>query len=208
MRGPVLKLYGHVNPHSVNSLKVRVALAEADAIYEYIPVDLANGEQLRPEFLSLNPHGKIPVLVEDDFALPESDAILWYIAERYAEAHLIGTTPRERARTLQWCDFASTTLYPAYRDFYVHTQTNAPENRVPAIAEAAGKRFARALAVLEKQLADQAFLTGELTIADIANAAVLRSARTRMPYDAGAHPALEAWYERVTTRPSWKSVTE
>src|SRR5688572_12194738 len=117
MRGPTLKLYGPVNRLSPNTLKLRVALAELDAVYEYHPVDLAKGEQHAPEFLAINPHGKVPVLVEDDFILPESDAILFYVAERFAEhrrePRLLATGARERARTLQWCDFASTTLYPA-----------------------------------------------------------------------------------------------
>src|SRR5689334_5356131 len=103
----MIKLYGHVNRLSINTLKLRVALAEAGASYDYQAVDLTAREQHAPAFLAVNPHAKIPVLVEDDFVLPESDAILWYIAERFPEARLLGPTPRDRARALQWCDFAS-----------------------------------------------------------------------------------------------------
>src|SRR5436190_3837027 len=131
----MIKLYGHLNRLSPNTLKLRAALAEAGHDYEYVPVDLAKREQHRPEFRALNPHGKVPVLVEDDFVLPESDAILWYIAERFPEAHLLGAGARERARTLSWCDFASTALYPSYYDAYFHTQGGAVEKRVPALAE-------------------------------------------------------------------------
>lgn len=205
MRGPTLKLYGHVNRLSPNSLKLQVALAEVDAVYEYVPVDLTKGEQMTSEFMAINPHAKIPVLVEDDFLLPESDAILFYIAERYPEPRLLGTSPRERARALRWCNFASTTLYPAYYDVYLHTQAAAPERRLPAIAEAGQKRFDRALAVLDKVLADRQFLADDFSIADIACAAVLRAARERVPYSADAHPITEAWYARITSRPSWKT---
>jgi glutathione S-transferase len=208
MRGPTLKLYGHINRLSPNSLKLRAALAEADAVYEYHPVDLSKGEQMSSEFLALNPHGKIPVLVEDDFVLPESDAILFYLAERYPEAKLLGTSPRERARALQWCDFAATTLYPAYYDVYFHTTGGAPERRLHQVVEGARKRFDRAIDVLDRVLADGSFLADALSIADLACASVLRAARERVPYQPDAHTATEAWYARVTSRPAWKAAEE
>jgi glutathione S-transferase len=211
MRGPTLKLYGHVNRLSPNTLKLRVALAELDAVYEYHPVDLAKGEQLTPEFLAINPHGKVPVLVEDDFILPESDAILFYVAERFAERpepRLLATGARERARTLQWCAFASTTLYPAYYDVYLHTQAAAPERRLAVVAEGGQKRFDRAMAVLDRALTDQPYLVDQFSIADIAGAAVMRAARERVPYAADAHPAVEAWYARITGRTAWKTALE
>jgi glutathione S-transferase len=204
----MLKLYGHVNRLSPNTLKLRVALAEAGASYEHVPVDLASGAQRLPEFLALNPHGKIPVLVDDDFVLPESDAILWYVAERFPQAHLLGTTPRERARALAFCDLASTAIYPGYYDVYFHSKGGAPEQRLPAMVETGQRKFDRALAVLDKTLADRTFLADVFSIADIATAAVLRAARERVPYDAAAHPAIERWYERVTSRPSWRSATQ
>ena len=208
MRGPTLKLYGHVNRLSPNSLKLRVALAEADAVYEYIPVDLGQGEQLRPSLLALNPHGKIPVLLEDDFALPESDAILFYLAERFPEAKLIGTTPRDRGRVLSWCNFTATALYPAYYDVYFHTTAGPQERRVESQAEGGRRRFERAIAVLDQVLVDGSYLAGDFGIADIATAAVLRAAIERVPLDLAVHPTIEAWYQRVTSRPSWKAASE
>ena len=204
----MLTLYGPTNRLSINTLKIRVALAEAGAAYEYIPIDLAAGRQRDPQFLALNPHGKIPVLVEDDFVLPESDAILFYLAERYPESKLLGTSPRERARALQWCAFASTTLYPAYYDVYFHTSGGAPERRLQQVAEGARKRFDRAVAVLDKVLADGSFLADALSIADLACAAVMRAARERVPYQPDEHTATEAWYARVTSRPAWKAAEE
>lgn len=208
MRGPTLKLYGHSNRLSPTSLKLRVALAEVDAVYEYVPIDIGKGEQLTAEFLALNPHGKIPVLVEDDFVLPESDAILFYIAERYTERKLLGITPRERARAQQWCDFVSTTLYVGYFEVYLHTQAAAPDKRLSAVAEAGRKRFDRALGVMDKVLAERSFLADDYSIADIACASVMRVARERVPYQPDQHTAIEAWYARVTSRPAWKAAVE
>ena len=201
----MIKLYGHLNRLSPNTLKLRVALGEAGAEYEYVPVDLGKRDQHRPEFLALNPHGKVPVLIDDDFVLPESDAILWYIAERFPAANLLGDNPRTRARALEWCDFASTALYPAYYDVYFHTQGGAPERRIPGVADSGQQRFDRALAVLDQVLAGGASFTGAFSIADIAVAAVLRAARDRVRYEAAAHPAVEAWYAGVTARPAWQT---
>jgi GST-like protein len=201
----VIKLYGHLNRLSPNTFKLRVALAETGASYEYVPIDLASGVQRGPAFLAINPHGKVPVLVEDDFVLPESDAILWYIAERFPEAQLLGEGIRQRARTLEWCDFASTGLYPAYYDAYYHTQGGAPDKRVPSVAEAGQQKFDRALGVLDQVLPRREHLAGPYSIADVAAAAVLRVARDRVRYDPAAHPAIEAWYAAVAARPAWQS---
>ncbi len=70
-----------------------------------------------------NPHGKVPVLVDDDFALPESDAILWYLAEKYPAAALLPGDLRERARVRQWCDFACTSLYSSSYELYCTPNT-------------------------------------------------------------------------------------
>jgi glutathione S-transferase len=200
-----LTLYGPTNKLSINTLKIRVALAEAGAAYQYVPVDLTRGEQRRPAFLAINPHGKVPVLVDGDFALPESDAILWYLAESFPQAALLGATPRARARALEWCDFASTTLYAAYYDLHTHTLSAPVDKRIPAVAEAAGQRLERGLRVLEQVLGQRRWLADTYSIADIANAVVLRGLRDRLParYDEGASPHTEGWYRRVTARPAW-----
>ena len=205
-----MKLYGHVNRKSPNSFKLLVMLAEANASCEYIPVDLAGGAQRRPEFLAINSHGKVPVLVDGDFTLPESDAILWYLAETFPEAGLLPspsdatiTARRQRARTLQWCDFASTSVYPAYYDVYLHTASLALEKRNAAIAEAALQRFLRSMAVMESTLLAQSFIAGPYSIADIALASVIQMARIRLPGDPANHPAINAWMARVSARPAW-----
>src|ERR1051325_1973422 len=115
----MIKLHGSSNDKSFNTLKLRFALAELGLEYEFVPVDLAKGESRTPDFLRINPHGKVPVLVDGEFALPESNAILWYLGETDPRAKLLpkldgsaGTT-RTRAQILRFCDIASTALYPA-----------------------------------------------------------------------------------------------
>jgi len=221
----MIKLYGHANRKSPNTLKLRAALAEAGARYEYVVVNLDSGEQKRPEFLALNPHGKIPVLVESaqaatatgaaaPFALAESDAILWYIAERFPEAGLLpaagGLSPAQaRARVLQWCDFTSTGLYATYLDLYIHTMKGAPDKRVSWIGEAAGQKMSRLMGVMDGVLAGRAHLAGDFSIADLAAAAVLATVKSRITPDPSAdRPHVAAWYARVTSRPAWRSVID
>jgi glutathione S-transferase len=203
----MLKLFGHANKNSINTLKIRVALAEAGAPYEYVTVDLASGQQRTPAFLALNPHGKVPVLVDGAFTLPESDAILWYVAESFPAAQLLGPTARDRARALEWIDFASTTTYPAYYDLHAHLLSNAPDKRIPSIADGARTRLTRAFHTLEQVLAERRWLAGTYSIADIANAVVLRGLRERLPalYDVTASPHTEGWFQRVIERPAWQS---
>jgi glutathione S-transferase len=208
----MLTLYAHLNRRSPNSFKLRLALAEAGAAYDYRAVDLDAGEQKRPELLALNPHGKIPVLVDDDFALAESDAILWYLAEKFPEAGLLppagdgsAAARQTRARVLQWCDFSSTGLYQAYLDLYIHKVVGAPDKRVTWIGDAAAKKVDRLLVVLDGVLARREYLAGRFSLADLAAASVLQTVKARIPNDPTAgRVAVAAWYARVSARPSWQ----
>jgi glutathione S-transferase len=205
-----MKLYGSSNNRSFNTLKLRVALAEAGASYELVPIDLDKGEQKAPEFLRVNPHGKVPVLVDGDFALPESDAILWYIGEKYPEAKLLpppdaGEPARQaRARVLQWCAFASTTLYYAYSQFWNYA-LGAEDDRNPKLAEAALGKIARGIGVMESVLATRPWLAGaSYSLADLSNASVVFALKRRLPSDPLASaPHVRDWYERATAREAW-----
>lgn len=208
-----MKLFGTVNRKSFNTLKLRFALAEAGADYQFVPVDLAKGEQKTAEFLALNPHGKVPVLRDGNFALPESDAILWYIAEKFPDAKLLpaaGAGPsaaQSRARVLQWCAFASTALYPAYADFWTYA-LGAPDKRLPWAAELAQQKLTRNLDLLEAVLGGRQYLAGpdagNLSIADLSNASMVNTLKLKMPSDPfTGRPQLSAWFQRVTSRPAW-----
>jgi glutathione S-transferase len=209
-----MKLYGSSNKLSFNTLKIRFALAEIGAPYDFMPVDLAKGESRTADFLRINPHGKVPVLVDGEFALPESDAILWYLGEKYADAKLL---PRfdgsvgalqARAQILRFCDLASTAFYPAYSDWWNASNSEDPAKRNSAAAETALGKVTRALGVLEKTLAAGEHLVGAFSLADVAAASILFSLKRRMPTDPIAgHERVRAWYERVTARPAWKTVS-
>ena len=208
-----MKLYGSSNNKSFNTLKLRFALAEIGAAYELVPVDLAKGEARTPDFLRLNPHGKVPVLVDGDFALAESGAILWYLGETYPDAKLLpradGTAAalQARAQILRFSDIASTAFYPAYSEWWNATSSDDPGKRNPAVADAALGKVTRALGVLEKALAAGDHLVGSFSLADVANASILFSLERRLPSDLLAgHERVRAWYARVTARAAWQTV--
>jgi glutathione S-transferase len=209
----MIQLFGSANTKSFNTLKIRFALAEIGVAYQFTPVDLAKGESRTAEFLRINPHGKVPVLVDDDFALPESDAILWYLGEKYPDAKLLppldgaAASLQARAQILRFLDIASTAVYPAYSEWRYATNSDDPAKRNPAAADAALAKVTRALGVLEKTLAAAEHLVGSFSLADIAAASIIFSLKRRLQSDPlGGLERTRAWYERVTARPAWRAV--
>lgn len=104
----MIALYGF--PASGNTRRVHWALEELGLRYEYRTVDLRQGEQKKPDFLKLNPNGRVPVIDDDGFVLYESVAILQYLSERYADEELAPVDVKLRAQVYQWlswqlCDF-------------------------------------------------------------------------------------------------------
>jgi glutathione S-transferase len=206
-----LKLFGSTNPKSFNTLKIRLALAEIGADYEFVPVDVGKGEGKTPEFLRMNPHGKIPVLLDGDFALPESDAILWYLGEKFPDAKLLPPADgsqealQARAQVLRFCDLASTAFYPAYSDWWNATNGTPPN---PLAADSALVKVHRGLRVLESVLGAGEHLVGSFSLADIAIASILFALKRRLPQDPlSEFERVRAWYARVGARPSWEQVT-
>ena len=200
----MLKLYSHLNRHAPNAMKLCAALAEMDAPYEYVPVDLAAGQQRHVDFLALNPHAKVPVLVDGGFVLAESDAILWYLGEKFPAAELLPIEARGRATVHQWCDFATSSLYTnAYQHFTVSHGPDATRH-VPWLADQLRTALDRALAVLDLQFATRPFVAGNVSIADFSVTAALELMRLRAPYDAAKFPRVAAYQARFTERASWQ----
>src|SRR5262245_50218733 len=92
------------------SIRARWTLQELGVDFESVTVDLTRGEHRRPEFLGINPAGKVPVLVDGDFVLTESVAIVLYLADKYPESGLLPSDPERRAEVNRWLLFAATEL--------------------------------------------------------------------------------------------------
>jgi glutathione S-transferase len=102
-----VKLYGFPPTRSV---RVLWTLRELDVEFEFLSVDPTKGELRRPEFLAVNPAGKLPVLVDGDSILTESVAIVLYLAEKYPEKGLLPSGLQARAEVYRWLLFSATEL--------------------------------------------------------------------------------------------------
>jgi len=197
----MITLYGH--PVSSNSRKVHWALEELGLPYIYQTVDLMKGEHKGPAFLGKNPNGRVPVLDDQGIVLFESNAILWYLADRYGPGKIVPESAAQRALVHQWVswqasDFGPAIMSPWLTLFYARV-AGAPfdEAKLRHACEAAG----RPLGILEGAL-NKAYVAGDaFSIADIALAesfALCDAARI----DTSSYPKLRAWLGRLSDRPA------
>jgi glutathione S-transferase len=118
---------------ATRSIRARWALQEIGADFEPIRVNLVAGEHRRPEFLKINPAGKIPVLVDDDLVLTESVVIVLYLAEKYPDKGLLPAGLNERAQVNRLSLFAATELEQPLWRIARHTALYPEEQRLPAM---------------------------------------------------------------------------
>ena len=166
-----MKLYGFP---PTRSIRVLWTLRELDVEFEFVNVDPTKGEHRRPEFLAVNPAGKLPVLVDGDFILTESVAIVLYLAEKYPEKGLLPSGVRARAEVYRWLLFAATELEQPLWRITRHTSLYPPEKRLAAEIPIARQDFLDMAAVLEKHMDGRQFLVGDnVTVADFVAAYTL-----------------------------------
>src|SRR5262244_3315657 len=139
------------------SIRVRWTLQELEADFESIRVNLPAGEHCRPEFLKINPAGKVPVLVDGDLVLTESVAIVLYLAEKYPEKGLLPTDLTDRAQVNRWLLFAATELEQPLWRISRHTALYPEDKRLPADVVLARQEFKEMAAVLERHLQGRQF---------------------------------------------------
>lgn len=194
----MITLYGGPTP---NGRKVAIALEELGLPWTYRLVDIIAGDQLKPEFLALNPNNKMPVIVDPDgpggeLVLWESGAILWYLAEK--TGRLAPADARGRAICHQWLMFQMSAIGPMFGQ-NAHFAFYAKEKHPYSIARY-GNEVSRLLRVLDGRLAESRYLAGDdYTVADIATYPyTLRQAETRR----SELPNLARWSDEVGARPA------
>ncbi len=199
----MIRLYDYLD--SGNGYKVRLLLHQLGVPFELVEVDIMKGETQTPEFRTRNPIGKVPTLeLEDGSYLPESNAILFYLAEGtpfFPDKRLA------RAQVLRWMFFEqySHEPYVAVARFWLK-HLGLDETRREALTECQEKGRT-ALGVMERHLAAQIFFVGEAyTIADIALYAYTHVAHEG-GFDLGEFPAIQAWLERVRGLPGHVEIT-
>ena len=201
----MLTVYGCAN---TRSSRVLWALEEAGAEYEYVAVDLRAGAGWKPEYLALNPGGKVPTLVDGELVLTESAAICTYIGDRFPASRLtppVGSP--ERAHYDQWCYFVLSELEQPLWTMAKHLFALPERRRVPAVLDTARWEFAMAAKVLAAGLGQREFIVGDhFTAADILIGHTLTWALAfELPLEQGH---LKTYVERLLARPAWARVHE
>ena len=182
------------------SIRVRWTLQELGVDFEAITVNMIAGEHKSPEFLKINPAGKLPVLIDGDLTLTESMAIVLYLGEKYLDQGLMPRDLGQRAEFYKWIMFAATELeQPMWR--ISRNLAVYPENkRLPADIANAREDFESMAAVLEEHMQGRQFLVGNTaTIADFVTAYTLDWANEVQLLE--AFPHLKAYMTRMYTRP-------
>ncbi len=197
----MLDLYYWTTP---NGHKITMFLEEAELEYNLIAVHIGKGEQFAPEFLKVAPNNRIPALVDNDQAdggepisVFESGAILLYLADKYGQ--FIPPDARGRADVVQWLMWQMGGLGPMLGQNH-HFVTYAPE-RIDYAMNRYVNETARLYAVLNKQLSDREFITGDYSIADMACYPWIVPHK-RQRQDLNDFPHLQRWFDAIRERPA------
>ena len=194
----MMKLYGF---GPTRSLRALWGLKELGLEYEFIPVNLVAGEHRRPDFLALNPAGKVPVLVDGDLVIPESAAIVLYLAEKYPEKTLMPTSLAQRSQVYRWVMFAMTELEQPLWRITKHTFLYPEEKRLKQDVDLAREDFTAMASVLERHLKGRQFIVGDrVTVADCVTAYLMDWANEQHLLD--GFPNLQAYLQRMYARSS------
>lgn len=186
-----------------NGWKITILLEELGLDYKVIPVNILNGDQFSVEFIALNPNSKIPVLVDTDgpsgepVTLYESGAIMLYLAEK--TERFFANTTRGKYEVLQWLMFQMGGVGPFFGQAN-HFNRYASEH-VPYAITRYNKEAARLLGVMDKQMAEQDWIAGDYSIADMAlfgwTQDYAKEPEVLMPY-----PNVTGWFTRMSARPA------
>ncbi|BCF95086.1 glutathione S-transferase family protein [Paraburkholderia largidicola] len=197
----MLKVFAFSTP---NSVRIPIALEELGLEYEIEPINVRKGEQKWPNYLAINPNGKVPVLVDNDgpggepITLTESGAILIYLAEK--AGRLLPSAGAVRARTFEQLLFHLTAIGPALGQLGFFKRQASEE--IPVAIARFQTESDRVLAVLDRVLAQRQYAAGgEFTIADIAHFGWLWR-REFAGVNLDGFPNIERWYRGVEGRPA------
>lgn len=178
----MLKLYGGAMSRA--SI-VQWYLEELEVPYEFVKLDLQAGEQRKPEFLAINPIGKVPAIVDGDLQLWESGAILLYLAQKYGKVAL---SLEENAQVAQWVLFSNATLATG-----IFTEASR-EKETPRLLTPLNEIFGR-----------QPYLLGdEFTVADVAVGSILSYVSFMLKLNLSPYPAVLNYIKKISERPAFQ----
>lgn len=199
-----MKLYA--DPITVNCRKVLAGMDLLGAPYERVHVDYFSGAQKGEAYTALNPNQSLPALVDGDFVLWESNAILQYVADKVNNTQAYSLAPQKRADIHRWMLWEASQWFPSCYVYLVENCVKpllggAPD---PAVLAAQDATFHKLAAILDTQLGKTRFIAGETpTIADIALAAPMHlHAWSKLPLE--PHANLRRWMADIEALPCWR----
>jgi glutathione S-transferase len=200
-----VKLY--MNPTSPNVRRVRLTAAVLGLQLEEQTLDLAKGEQKKPEYLALNTNGAVPTLVDGDFVLTESRAIMQYLASKKPEAGLLPRDEQARADMTRWQFWDSSHFSPQLGTLafqrVLKPMMGIGEPDAGKVEEAL-TNFRRFAAVLNKRLDGKQYVVGDsMTLADLTLASSLMYAQ-QAEVPLAEFPNIQAWFSRISDMDAWK----
>ena len=198
----MIKIYG---PKLGSAFRCHVLMIELGIAYEEVHVDFEKGEQFQPEYLKLNPNGKIPCIVDGDFVLWESMAINNYLAVKF-NSDLIGDSLEDKALIDQWSYWSILEVQPhlytiAFQKFRV------PEGeRDRKAIDKAMEALPGVLKILDDHLEGKEYMLGDkFTLADINVASVVMVAQYA-EYDYSSYKNIKRWMDKLNERPSFEQI--
>jgi glutathione S-transferase len=192
-----LRIYGIARTRAFRALWMAKELGLA---YEHLPIEIGDAGARTPEFLAINPNGRLPVIVDDGFVLFESLAITLYLAKKHSSGALYPSSLEGEARAWQWSLWAVTEVDRGVNIWSLHAVRLPEAERDAGKREEALKVLAAPFKVLDAAVGQRPYLLGDaFTVADLNVAAVISRA---VDMDLSAVPKLRAWLMRCLERPA------
>jgi glutathione S-transferase len=192
-----LRIYGIARTRAFRALWIAEELGLA---YEHLPIEIGDAGARAPEFLKINPNGRLPFIEDDGFVLFESLAITLYLAKKHSTGKLYPGTLQGEAKAWQWTSWALNEVDRGVNIWSLHAVRLPQAERDAAKRDEALKVVASPFRVLDAALANHSYLLGDdFTVADLNVAAVISRA---VDMDLSAVPNLKAWLSRCLDRPA------
>ena len=199
----MIKLYDFKS--SPNCQRVKIVLVEKNLPYEIVPIDLRAQQQKTPDYLKLNPYGKVPVLTDDDTVLYESCIINEYLEEKYPNPPLMPKEPEKKAKVRILVDYGMAHFDAPYQKLRMELMKD-PKEQNQEVVNGAKNELKKLLQRFEAEIGDKQYLVGDFSLVD----ADLLPRFTRLEgfgvLPDPSLPRLGKYMERMKARPSVKTV--
>lgn len=198
----MLKIWGRKN--SINVQKVLWTCGELALPFERIDAGMAFGVNNTPEYKMMNPNGLVPTIDDDGFILWESHTIVRYLSRKHGSGTLCPADAHAAADADRWMEWYSTTLWPNLKPVFWNLVRTPPEKRDMVLVENSRKQLAVNFEVVDAELAKHGYVSGTaFSMADIPMG-VAAWRWYNLPIERPALKNLDAWYQRLCTRPAYK----